>query len=187
MTTPTGTITMADINAEICRAATAQTSLNDAPVRLLAGIPSGPISMNDLRGKTFRPVDMYPSIMYNTDQGQFQDSGAGIQTTWGIDGSISVSLDNFPSNPQPGELNNTWLLSDSCGNPTDYQARITFIGGEPSFGVTLNTWIDVNFSLEVSAPFGGGTKVTTHRIEVRRKSNLAVVYNQVISLTAVPV
>jgi hypothetical protein len=51
VTTPTGTITMADVNVELGFSSTAQISLNNADVRALAGIPSGTISMNDLRGK----------------------------------------------------------------------------------------------------------------------------------------
>lgn len=53
MTTPTGTITMADVNVELGLSSTAQISLNDTNVRALAGIMSGAISMNNLRGKTW--------------------------------------------------------------------------------------------------------------------------------------
>lgn len=52
MTTPTGTIGMSDVNVELGKSSTALISLNDADVRSLAGIPSGTISMNDLRGKS---------------------------------------------------------------------------------------------------------------------------------------
>ncbi len=52
MTTPTGTISMSDVNVELGLSSTATISLNDTNVRLLAGVPSGTISMNDLRGKT---------------------------------------------------------------------------------------------------------------------------------------
>lgn len=52
MTTPTGTITMADVNVELGLPSTTLISLNDTAVRNLAGIPSGTISMNDLRGKS---------------------------------------------------------------------------------------------------------------------------------------
>jgi hypothetical protein len=52
MTLPTGTIGMDQVNVELLKAATALITLNDANVRTLAGIASGTISLNDLRGKT---------------------------------------------------------------------------------------------------------------------------------------
>lgn len=58
MTLPTGTISMSQVNTELGRSATATISLNEAAVRGLAGVPSGTISMDNLRGKsavTFTP------------------------------------------------------------------------------------------------------------------------------------
>lgn len=52
MTTPTGTISLSDVNTELGFSATALISMNDAAVRTLAGVPSGAISMDNLRGKT---------------------------------------------------------------------------------------------------------------------------------------
>ena len=52
MPLPTGTISLSDVNIELGRAATASINLNESPVRALAGISSGTISMNDLRGKS---------------------------------------------------------------------------------------------------------------------------------------
>ena len=54
MTTPSsGPISAQDINTELSNPTTQQLSLNDSDVRTLAGISSGTISYNDLRGKTF--------------------------------------------------------------------------------------------------------------------------------------
>lgn len=59
MATPTGTISISDLNAEIIRETefepnlTKQRSLGEDDVRVLAGKPTGPISFNDLRGKTW--------------------------------------------------------------------------------------------------------------------------------------
>lgn len=52
MTTPTGQISASDINIELSLTSSAQMSLNDAAVRTLAGIASGAISYNSLRGKS---------------------------------------------------------------------------------------------------------------------------------------
>ncbi len=58
MTLPTGTISMSQVNTELGRSATATISLGESAVRTLAGVPSGAISMDNLRGKsavTFTP------------------------------------------------------------------------------------------------------------------------------------
>lgn len=47
----TGPISLNDVNVELGNAATALISLNDAAVRALAEVPTGTISMEDLRGK----------------------------------------------------------------------------------------------------------------------------------------
>lgn len=49
---PTGVIAMSDVNVELNRPWNQAISLGDPEVRRLAGIPSGPISLGDLRGKT---------------------------------------------------------------------------------------------------------------------------------------
>lgn len=54
MPTPSGQISLSDVNVELSKASTAQVSLNDSDVRVLAQIVGSgtTISMNDLRGKS---------------------------------------------------------------------------------------------------------------------------------------
>jgi hypothetical protein len=52
MALPTGTISMSQVNVELGRTSTASISLNETAVRTLAGVASGTISMNNLRGKS---------------------------------------------------------------------------------------------------------------------------------------
>lgn len=54
MATPSGTIGLSDVNIELGYPSTDLISMNDAAVRTLADVPSGTISMNDLRGKSNR-------------------------------------------------------------------------------------------------------------------------------------
>lgn len=46
-----GSISMSQVNTELKKAGNTQISLNDSDVRKIAKIPSGTISMSDLRGK----------------------------------------------------------------------------------------------------------------------------------------
>jgi hypothetical protein len=61
MPTPTGTISLNDVNIELGRSSGANINMNDSAVRTLAGVGgSGTvISMNDLRGKSSLTVN-YP-------------------------------------------------------------------------------------------------------------------------------
>jgi predicted HNH restriction endonuclease len=52
MALPTGTISMSQVNTELGRSSTATISLNESAVRTLAGVASGTISMDNLRGKS---------------------------------------------------------------------------------------------------------------------------------------
>ena len=52
MTTPTGQISLDDVNIELSIAPGTQINMNAAPVRGLAGVPTGQISMSNLQGKS---------------------------------------------------------------------------------------------------------------------------------------
>ena len=56
MTTPTGTISLSNVNVELGKASTTNITMNNADVRTLAGKASGAISMSDLRGKSSNTV-----------------------------------------------------------------------------------------------------------------------------------
>ena len=88
MTLPTGTITMSQVNTELCNPSTSTITLNDTKVRQLAEVPSGTISMDDLRGKsgftmtggtTFTPGDGYKYHFF-TSSSTAPYSGAGCKT-----------------------------------------------------------------------------------------------------------
>ena len=79
MTLPTGTISMSQVNVELQLSATTPISLNQASVRLLADVPSGTISMNNLRGKTYRYL-FTPTISANT--ANYNLKAAAIAAGW---------------------------------------------------------------------------------------------------------
>ena len=59
MTTPTGQISLNDVNVELGLAGTTLISMNQTNVRTLAGVPSGQISMQNLQGKSNRVALSY--------------------------------------------------------------------------------------------------------------------------------
>ena len=65
MTTPSGQISLNDVNVELGRSGTTTIALGDSNVRSLAGVASGAISMNNLRGKSNR-VSSSITISANT-------------------------------------------------------------------------------------------------------------------------
>lgn len=102
MALPTGTISMSQVNTELGRSSTATISLGETAVRTLAGVASGAISMNNLRGKsnvTFTPAGGASSgeAVYLSDVGQdyaavtIQCSQIAVWTWSGLGGDVSIS------------------------------------------------------------------------------------------------
>jgi alpha-tubulin suppressor-like RCC1 family protein len=91
MTTPTGTISISDINIEIGRSSTAQLDINlDPDVRTLAGVPSGVITMNDLRGKSF-----INNVLYAWGYNRFGRLGDGSTTNKSSPVSVVGGFNNW--------------------------------------------------------------------------------------------
>jgi len=65
MATPSGTISLNNVNVELGLAGTTTISMNQANVRALAGVPSGAISMQNLQNKSSR-VSASATISANT-------------------------------------------------------------------------------------------------------------------------
>lgn len=96
MATPSGTIGLSDVNAELGFSPTALITMNDAAVRTLAGVPSGVISMANLQNKSNR-VTISLTISANTtdydvytNRGPSYDAGKSDITVT-INSGITVS------------------------------------------------------------------------------------------------
>jgi hypothetical protein len=79
---------MNDVNLELGRASGGTISLNDSDVRQLAGVPSGTISMDDLRGKSAGPPDPTFSLPLGFSFQQFASLGGNSS----IGRRIAVSI-----------------------------------------------------------------------------------------------
>lgn len=142
MTLPTGTITMNDVNIELSRASGSTISLNDTDVRNLAGIASGTISLDNLRGKSAIP-SVYNMYNYGTEgavSAGWSPSGSTRQYfryqsgngTWGTDPANTntyaadrIEMENRPfSGMSQVILSIGFDLSDwEFGNNVDFRAQ----------------------------------------------------------------
>ena len=130
MTIPlTGQISFATINIELGRAANAPISLNETAVRQLAGIPSGPISFNDLRGKS--ALGVTASNVTGNDAG-FAPSGF-VQSSSGPNASVIGGVGPFTySWTKLSGSNNFGISNPAVLNPT-------WSGDIPN-GISVATW-----------------------------------------------
>lgn len=179
MATPSGTITIQDINTELCRSPTASLNLNDSDVRHLAGKPAGAISMDDLRNKVF--------ITASLQGGTYGDVG---NRTPGAEASLSYSLTGgaeFVGGVNSGTLlNRSWITKAVCGGATSYQAKAENLGGPAAIG-TYDTWIEINeatwtftryFDFFVNNP-----ETAAFIVQIRKKSNFDVIASGIVQLT----
>jgi hypothetical protein len=100
MTLPVGTISMSQVNTELGLPATTLISLNQTNVRTLAGVPSGTISMNDLRGKT-NAIPQFNNAQTFDYEDEFTFGGPGSpKINFLSDGTITYTDGNiFRSGP----------------------------------------------------------------------------------------
>jgi hypothetical protein len=115
MATPSGTIGLSDVNAELGLSPTALISMNDAAVRTLAGVPSGTISMQNLQNKSNRvsiPLTIssptYNYDVYNNRGPTYNPGTSDITVTINpgvVVGSTSTGSFAFlvPSSFSPGD------------------------------------------------------------------------------------
>lgn len=82
MTLPTGTISMSQVNTELGRSSTASISLGESAVRALAGVPSGAISMDNLRGKS--------NVAFTPDGGTTSGAPVLLEDTQQFSASVSI-------------------------------------------------------------------------------------------------
>ncbi len=172
MTTPTGTISMSDVNVELSKTSTTTTSLNDTDVRNLAGVPSGVISMNDLRGKS--------AINYGTLTPNFTSRAEGQSFTFTLAGGTlpngtyywrvdHITTDGFDFSATQGSFS----VSANTGNFTITTVLDALVEGSKTFQVVLGdaTGVPVVFvtgptcTITDATNYGTLTATPTSRVE----------------------
>lgn len=157
MTTPTGTISMSDVNAELSKVSTALITLNDTDVRNLAGVFSGTISMDDLRGKS--------AVNYGTLTPNYTVRAEGQSFTFTLSGGTAVP-------------NGTYYWRVEYGSNLSVSDFVSTTG---SFTVTSNTGSFTVTTYDDSIDEGNGT----FRVVVGDASGVPVTYvaSQYVTVT----
>lgn len=126
MALPTGTITMNDVNIELSRASGSSITLNDTDVRNLAGVPSGTISMDNLRGKS-----AIPSVYTIYNAGTESAVMTGFVPATHFSGGVNNGTSRTNFRIQTG--NGVW--GDAPLNTILYQGSNIFLQGNPFLGM----------------------------------------------------
>ena len=148
MALPTGTISMSQVNTELGRSATATITLGETAVRTLAGVASGAISMDNLRGKSNAPT-------FSPEGGASAGAAVALYDYGTGDDVVSITIDCSVSAVW------NYTRSGSFGTPTTGSTTatsrsFTLSNGTANFRAT--TWT-------VSATAGGVTKYWTVQID----------------------
>ena len=176
MALPTTTISMSQVNTELGLSSTATISLNDAAVRSLAGVASGAISMDNLRGKSAATISLT-----NQAIGDLSFSGAAYAYYYlTAGGLVQSSTDPNGINPVTWE---TWC------NPTtaapNYEALITVTSGSLDGGTTGSyVALSSTRSWYIIEDASGNSKICTFTVQIRAIGTTTVLATASIDLSA---
>ena len=148
---------MSQVNTELGRSSTATISLGESAVRALAGVPSGTISMNNLRGKSALSVS---ASNVSGDNGGFAPSGsvstAGSPPNTTVTGGTSpftyswtrISGSTIPQISSSTSQNPTWSNGSTPEGTHDAVWRVTVTDANSNTAtddITVSlSWINLN-------------------------------------------
>jgi hypothetical protein len=164
---------MGQVNTELGRSATATISLGETAVRSLAGVASGAISMNDLRGKSAVTIFLSNLSIINFTGGG-SNASAGYQlTSGGIENEIVGASTNQTA---------TWCTP--TGEAVNYEVYATVTGSPLTVG-SINAWVPLSTTRTWRLDAGIGQNLSsTLNISVRRVGTTTPVYTATEELNA---
>jgi hypothetical protein len=151
----TGPLSMSQVNTELGRSSTATISLNESAVRTLAGVPSGAISFQNLRGKSALSVSATSVSGFNSG---FAFSGpvSTDNTSTTVTGGASpftfswarISGSTVPQVSSSTAQNPNWFNNDTPSGTYDAVWRVTVTDANSNtatadINVSL-TWLNLN-------------------------------------------
>lgn len=164
---------MGQVNTELGRSATATISLGETAVRSLAGVASGAISMNDLRGKSAVTIFLSNLSIINFTGGG-SNASAGYQlTSGGIENEIVGASTNQTA---------TWCSPTS--QAVNYEVYATVTGSPLTVGF-INAWVPLSTTRTWRLDAAVGQNLSsTLNISVRRVGTTTPVYTATEDLNA---
>jgi hypothetical protein len=127
MPTPSGTISLNDVNVELGLAGTTTISMNQPSVRTLAGVPSGAISMQNLQNKSNR-VTASATIAANTSNYTLNTAKAPGYSSGKTDMTLTINSGVFVSSSSTGSYALTVDTSWAAGDTVTIVNNGTIIG-----------------------------------------------------------
>lgn len=129
-----GSTATRSINLELSRAAGASSSLNEAALRTLAGVPSGAISLSNFYGKSSYAASLVSNI--TAEDGRTSGTAsAGINV---FSGGTYNTYGNGGGNAPPSSPGAVWKTGGGTG--ADYEVRLTLSSGSLSNGNAAGVW-----------------------------------------------
>ena len=175
MPTPSGTISLSDVNTELGRSSTANISMNEAAVRTLAGVGgSGSIiTMDNLRGKSnaSAAISDQPAI----DNSQSGYGGQGF-ARYQLNANGVAYRTNFVGTLIA--ISGEWLTT---GSASLFDAYATFGGGGGSTGGTTGAWLNLATTREWNLYATNDYVTRALTVQIRLASSGAVLDTATIS------
>ena len=180
MTTPSGTITMADVNAELGRSSTASVNMNETAVRALARKTSGTISMNDLRSKKFIDFPGFSVAAFG-----FPSLGEYAQAAFEVNSDGSVQGVDQSGFGYSVVYSSTWIPTTDAGIIDDYEIRVQQVSGSTIGGDSLNTWLNLSTNRSWAiGDFYPGSVAATANVQIRNAATGNVLETATVTLSA---
>jgi len=135
MTLPTGTIALSQVNTELALPSTTLIRLGQSSVRTLAGVPTGPISMSNLKGKS----NTFPFTI-SSNQTNANLRSLALAAGWGGTNQVIATINS-----------GVYVSSNSTGTPA-----LTVNGSFPAGVSIINNGVIVGMGGAGGAAGGAG-------------------------------